>query len=73
MDIARISVVPYDPLWAGLFADECRLLERVLAPWLVGGVHHVGSTAVPGLAAKPLLDIIAGVDDLEESPLPMNR
>jgi GrpB-like predicted nucleotidyltransferase (UPF0157 family) len=67
MGIARISVVPYDPLWPELFADERRLLEETLAPWLVGGVHHIGSTAVPGLAAKPLLDMMAGVRDLDDS------
>jgi len=41
------------------------MLERVLRPWLDGGIHHVGSTAVPGLAAKPIIDMIAGVRDLE--------
>src|SRR5207248_11582456 len=35
--------------------------------WLLGGIHHVGSTAVPGLAAKPIGDILAGVHDLEEA------
>jgi GrpB-like predicted nucleotidyltransferase (UPF0157 family) len=59
--------VPYDPLWPELFADECRLLERTLALWLAGGVQHIGSTAVPGLAAKPLIDMMAGVRSLEES------
>jgi GrpB-like predicted nucleotidyltransferase (UPF0157 family) len=43
------------------------VLERVLAPWLEGGIHHVGSTAVPGLAAKPFVDMIAGVRDLDEA------
>ena len=39
----------------------------MLAPWLDGGIHHVGSTAVPGLAAKPIVDVMAGVRDLEEA------
>ena len=43
------------------------MLERVVAPWLEGGVHHVGSTAVPGLAAKPVIDIMVGVRDLDEA------
>lgn len=67
MSAGHIDVVPYDPLWPELFAEERRLLERVLAPWLAGGVHHIGSTAVPGLAAKPLIDMMAGVRSLEES------
>ena len=43
------------------------MLQRVVAPWLEGGVHHVGSTAVPGLAAKPVIDIMVGVRDLDEA------
>jgi GrpB-like predicted nucleotidyltransferase (UPF0157 family) len=63
----RVRVVPYDPSWPSLFEGERTRLERVLAPWLSGGVHHIGSTAVPGLAAKPSLDLLAGVRDLEEA------
>lgn len=64
---APIEVVPYDPLWPSRFAEERELLERVLAPWLTGPVEHVGSTAVRGLAAKPVIDIMAGVESLEAS------
>jgi GrpB-like predicted nucleotidyltransferase (UPF0157 family) len=42
-------------------------VERILAPWLVAPVEHVGSTAVPGLAAKPVVDMVAGVRGLAES------
>jgi GrpB-like predicted nucleotidyltransferase (UPF0157 family) len=63
----RIAIVPYDPEWARYFEVEQALLEGVLAPWLEGGIHHVGSTAIPGIAAKPIIDIIAGVRDLEEA------
>lgn len=62
--VMRINVVSYDPAWPRRFADECVLLERVLAPWLGGGVHHVGSTSIPGLAAKPIIDMVAGVSSL---------
>jgi GrpB-like predicted nucleotidyltransferase (UPF0157 family) len=64
---ARVAVVPYDAAWAARFAAERALLERVLAPWASGGIHHVGSTAIPGLAAKPIVDVVAGVRDLDES------
>ena len=57
--------VPYDRAWPRLFEAERAALERVLAPWLVAGIHHIGSTAVPGLAAKPVIDMIAGVRDLD--------
>jgi GrpB-like predicted nucleotidyltransferase (UPF0157 family) len=63
----RIEVVPYDPAWPARFEEERRRLEDVLGPWLEGGIHHVGSTAVPGLAAKPVIDILAGVRDREEA------
>ncbi len=62
-----IAVLRYDVEWPRRFEVERALRERVLAPWLEGGIHHVGSTAVPGLVAKPVLDMIAGVRDLEEA------
>ena len=62
-----IALVLYDPEWPRRFEAERALLERVLAPWLDGGIHHIGSTAVPGIAAKPVLDMMAGVRDLEEA------
>ena len=64
MERVPIRVVPSDPAWAVRFEEERVQLERLLAPWLSGGVHHIGSTAVPGLAAKPILDMMAGVADL---------
>lgn len=62
-----IAVVSYDPGWPRLFEAERELLEGVLERWLEGGVHHIGSTAVPGLASKPSIDMMAGVRDLEEA------
>ena len=43
------------------------MLATVLAPWLCGPIEHIGSTAVPGLGAKPVIDIMAGVPSLESS------
>ena len=60
-----IAVVPYDPEWPRRFEAERALLEGVLAQWLEDGIHHVGSTAIPGIAAKPCIDMIAGVRDFE--------
>jgi GrpB-like predicted nucleotidyltransferase (UPF0157 family)/predicted enzyme related to lactoylglutathione lyase len=64
---APIEVVIYDPAWPGQFAAEQTLLQAVLAPWLTGEVEHIGSTAVPGLAAKPIIDLMAPVASLEGS------
>ena len=64
---APIHVVPYDPSWPARFAEERAVLERVLAPWLAGPVEHIGSTAVPGLVAKPVIDIMAAVESLDAS------
>lgn len=62
-----ISLAPYDPAWPGLFLEESRQLEVVLRPWLAGAIEHIGSTAVRGLTAKPVIDIMAAVLDLESS------
>lgn len=51
-----IRVLPYDPYWAVRFDEERVRLEALLARWLSGGVHHIGSTSVPGLSAKPILE-----------------
>ena len=62
-----VVVAPYDPGWPGSFERERAALEEAIGPWAVGGIHHVGSTAVPGLDAKPIVDILVGVEDLESS------
>jgi GrpB-like predicted nucleotidyltransferase (UPF0157 family) len=64
---APVYVVPYDPSWPARFAEERAALARVLAPWLSGPIEHIGSTAVPGLVAKPVIDIMAAVESLDAS------
>ncbi len=59
----KAEVRPYDPRWAEAGAAERVRLADLLAPWLAEGVEHVGSTAVPGLAAKPVIDLMAAVRD----------
>jgi GrpB-like predicted nucleotidyltransferase (UPF0157 family) len=58
---------PYNPAWPGAFAREAGTLIEALGSHIDGGVHHVGSTAVPGLTAKPVIDIMIGVRDLNSS------
>jgi len=64
---APIHLVAYDSEWARLFREERAALQRVLGPWLTGPIEHIGSTAVPDLVAKPVIDIMAAVGSLEES------
>jgi GrpB-like predicted nucleotidyltransferase (UPF0157 family) len=60
-----VRVDPYDSAWPARFEQERSSLEKVLGGSITGGIHHVGSTSVPGLAAKPVIDILVGIDDLE--------
>lgn len=59
----KAEVLPHDPRLADQARAERGRLAGLLAPWLVDGVEHVGSTAVPGLAAKPVIDLMASVAD----------
>jgi GrpB-like predicted nucleotidyltransferase (UPF0157 family) len=62
-----IRVVAYDPRWPQRFGEEAGALEEAIGSWITGGIHHIGSTSVPGLDAKPVVDILAGVCSLEQS------
>ena len=64
-------MVPHDPTWEGTFGAEAAALRSVLADEALA-IHHIGSTSVPGLRAKPTVDVLVEVrkienlDDLEE-------
>ncbi|AAO89934.2 GrpB family protein [Coxiella burnetii] len=58
-----IEVVPYDPDWSNQFEKEALLLKLIFSDIFVA-IHHIGSTSVPGLAAKPTIDIILEVKDI---------
>ena len=60
-----IEVRDYDPKWPGLFDEECARLRDVFGPTIT--IEHVGSTSVPGLAAKPIIDLLVGVPSLAEA------
>lgn len=62
-----IRLVAYDPSWPQRFVAERDALEEAIGRWTTGGIHHVGSTAVAGLEAKPIVDILVGVESLEAS------
>jgi GrpB-like predicted nucleotidyltransferase (UPF0157 family) len=59
----KVVVVPYDSRWPSLFREERDRLAEALSP-LGARIEHIGSTAVPGLAAKPVLDILVGRREL---------
>lgn len=68
----KVLIVPHDPTWKVMFERESVCISHVLRENVVA-IHHIGSTAIPGIYAKPIIDIlvevkkIAGLDD----PLPM--
>ncbi|HUF27066.1 MAG TPA: GrpB family protein [Gemmatimonadaceae bacterium] len=62
-----IRLVAYDPDWPRQFEEERVRPAGTLGRWLVGPIEHIGSTAVPDLVAKPIIDIMAGVRDLPSS------
>jgi len=60
----EISIVPYDPIWPGMFEQEKLHLLSSLPNNLINRIEHFGSTAVPGLSAKPIIDILVEVKSL---------
>jgi len=61
----KVDVVSYDPAWADMFLTEAEVLRNVFGDQLVD-VHHIGSTAIPGILAKPILDLLVEVRDIRE-------
>lgn len=60
----EIELVPANPDWPRRFAEEAARLRTIIPADLLVDLEHIGSTAVPGLAAKPVIDIQATVTDL---------
>ncbi|MDC0535417.1 GrpB family protein [Francisellaceae bacterium] len=67
MKEAQIKLLEYDPNWTHLFNLEKERLYPVVKDYLAGGIEHVGSTAIPGMLAKPTIDIMVGVKSLNDS------
>lgn len=59
-----VHLAGYDRAWPDLFADQRALVAAILAPWLAAPIEHIGSTSVPGLPAKPVIDMLAPVRSL---------
>lgn len=59
----KVELQPHDPAWAQDAAREGAALTEALGPVLIG-VHHIGSTSIPGIHAKPIIDLIPVATDL---------
>ena len=62
---AAIEIHPYSPAWPQAAAQEIDDLTGRLARWSSAPMEHIGSTSIPGLAAKPIIDLMAGVRSLD--------
>jgi GrpB-like predicted nucleotidyltransferase (UPF0157 family)/GNAT superfamily N-acetyltransferase len=61
----NIEVVPYNPKWPQMFENEALLIKQALGDNCIA-IHHIGSTSVPGLNAKPIIDVLPVVKDILE-------
>jgi GrpB-like predicted nucleotidyltransferase (UPF0157 family) len=63
--VTVVEIVPHDPAWGEAFRMEERKLREILADEIVE-IQHIGSTSVPGLLAKPIIDVLVGVRKIED-------
>lgn len=66
MEGGTVEVVPYDPRWADEFVENAGEFKATIGSSITA-VHRVGSPAVPGLCAKPILDLLVSIPDLEQA------
>lgn len=59
----RIVLLPHDPSWHEEFAREAAIISQALGQ-VLRSIHHIGSTAIPGIRAKPIIDMLAVTEDL---------
>lgn len=67
-EVREVRIAPYSEEWPRRFELERIRIKTALGP-TARGVEHIGSTAVPGLAAKPIIDILVTVDDPDDTAL----
>ena len=63
----EVSLAPYNAAWPEMFVDEKEHLLNCLPRELIKRIEHFGSTAIPGLSAKPIIDMLVEVTSLEET------
>jgi len=62
MPMERVWLLPYNPAWADTYKSESAQLKSILSSKRVIDIQHFGSTSIPGMLAKPIIDIIVGLD-----------
>jgi GrpB-like predicted nucleotidyltransferase (UPF0157 family) len=65
LPLMKIIILPYNSEWPGLFNEERARLKRILHS-LSPVIEHIGSTAVPGMCAKPVIDILVGLPSYDD-------
>ncbi len=63
---APIVILDYDPAWPEAYERERRLIKETLSGLIIA-IEHIGSTAVPGLGAKPIVDLMAGIGSFADA------
>jgi len=63
VDFFKVEVVPHDPNWRSAFETESKLIALALRDNVVA-IHHIGSTAIPQIHAKPIIDMLVEVKDI---------
>jgi len=61
--LRKVQVVPHNPNWAEQFQSAAQEITAVLGPQVVA-IHHIGSTAIPGISAKPIIDLLVEARDI---------
>jgi|SRR6476661_7546412 len=63
LDFFKVEVVPHDPTWRGAFETESKQIALALGENVIA-IHHIGSTAIPQIHAKPIIDMLVEVKDI---------
>ncbi|KTD57738.1 GNAT family N-acetyltransferase [Legionella shakespearei] len=62
----KVQLIPYDIRWPNLFEDEAKRIQKVLGTSLAA-IYHIGSTSIPHMPAKPVIDMMLVIDNLDET------
>ena len=63
-DKRRVELISYDSNWKDMYKEESEKIKDVLSDIIID-IHHIGSTAIPGIKSKPVIDILVEVKDIE--------